>query len=210
MADNPEEVETHHSIADFINNFSGGTRVNRFYVTGTIQNSYAQQQQQQPQQVSTATRQVTRFHIKSATIPESIINPIAVNWAGRTINFVGDRSYAPWNIVVLDDTGTNNTLYKAFHEWQKTINDHENNKSNNTSTAAPVRIKGFFATSDWTVQHLDPDANVNIKKFTLKNCWPVAIGPLQLDMSQDNTIAAFAVSMRYSHYETPDYANTTA
>ena len=36
--------------------------------------------------------------------------------------------------------------------------------------------------------------------FKLFNVWPIAVGPLTLDMSQDNVLNSFAVTMVYSHY----------
>ncbi len=188
-------MANNHSIQEFIDNFNGGTRVNRFVVSGPIKSKNTSG--------NSLTNTTTKFHIKSATLPESIINPISMNWRGRTINFPGDRQYAPWQIVVIDDTGANNTLYNAFHEWHNDINDHADNTSSDTNS--PPIPKNSFAPADWTVTQLDPNGANQIKQFTLKNCWPIAIGALQLDMSQDNTIAAFAVTMKYSHYEAPDY-----
>jgi hypothetical protein len=185
-----------HSIQSFIDKFNGGTRVNRFEVTGQIKSKNTSG-------IAALSSTVTKFHIKSATLPESVINSISMNWRGRTINFPGDRQYAPWQIVVVDDTGDKNELYKAFHEWHNDMNDHAKNISSDTNK--PAIAKNSFSPVDWSVKQLDPNGAVQIKEFKLKNCWPIAIGALQLDMSQDNTIAAFAVTMKYSHYEAPDF-----
>jgi hypothetical protein len=203
MADVPQT--DYHSIQGFIDKFNGGTRVNRFKVTGPIKSKI---------QISTGTgtgtgttttattvsNSTTDFHIRSASIPGSYINPVSMNWRGRTINFPGDRSYEPWQIVVVDDTGKGNVLYNGFLTWHKEINDAALNKS--SDGAVIPSPKNSFSPSDWIVKQLEPNGVNYVKQFKLKNCWPLAIGALQLDMSQDNTIAAFAVTMRYSHYET--------
>ena len=171
------------NISDFINKFNGGTRVNRFEITGNIGASSG----------STSTA-FSKFHIRSASLPEAILGNIAVNWHGRTVNYPGDRAYKPWNITILDDTGSGAKLYKAFHDWHITINDHASNTCTNVTSP-----KGNFA-SDWSVNQLDASGSDKIKTFTLSNCWPVGIGPLELDMGKDNTIGAFQVTILFSHY----------
>lgn len=190
-----------NDIEDFISNFKGGTRVNRFTVTGSLLPRVG---------VTPAptTTTMTQYHIRSASMPGSYINPISVNWRGRSVNFVGDRAYEPWQIVILDDTGGSNVIYNGFHEWHRSINDHETNQSANNQVLTPLPSNGY-STTDWIVKQLEPNGYGYIRQFKLKNCWPVAIGPLQLDMTQDNTIAAFAVTMRYTHYET-DFTAATA
>lgn len=175
------------SISAFIGGFNGGTRVNRFEVTGSIG----------PSSGSGSTA-FSKFHIRSASLPEAILGNIAVNWHGRTVNYPGDRAYKPWNITILDDTGSGAKLYKAFHDWHNIINDHTANTY--TNLASP---RANFATN-WSVKQLDANGETPIKTFTLSNCWPVGIGPLELDMGKDNTIGAFQVTVLFTHYTVGD------
>lgn len=170
------------SISQFIGGFNGGTRVNRFEVTGKIGSK-----------AGTST-DFSKFHIRSASLPEAILGNIAVNWHGRTVNYPGDRAYKPWNITILDDTGSGAKLYKAFHDWHDNINSHVDNKYTNITTPS-----NSFA-ADWSVNQLDANGEKSIKTFTLSNCWPVGIGPLELDMGKDNTIGAFQVTVLFTHY----------
>jgi hypothetical protein len=171
------------SITEFIGGFNGGTRVNRFSVNGNIGSSNG----------GTATP-FSRFHIRSASLPEAILGNIAVNWHGRTVNYPGDRAYKPWNITILDDTGSGAKLYQAFHTWHNAINNHTANTYGNLNDP-----KANFA-ADWSVNQLDANGTGVIKTFTLSNCWPVGIGPLELDMGKDNTIGAFQVTVLFTHY----------
>jgi hypothetical protein len=175
------------SITEFIGGFNGGTRVNRFNVTGNIGASSGG-----------GTTPFSKFHIRSASLPEAILGNIAVNWHGRTVNYPGDRAYKPWNITILDDTGSGAKLYKAFHDWHNTINDHTANTY--TNIASP---KANFA-ANWSVNQLDANGSGTIKTFTLSNCWPVGIGPLELDMGKDNTIGAFQATILFTHYNVGD------
>lgn len=208
------------SITDFIAGFNGGTRPNRFKVTGTIGPSTSSNNSgnaTSPGSKTVAGGQAavssgfTEFHVRTASLPEAVLGAIGVNWRGRTVAYPGDREYKPWQITVLDDTnstvtasgsnsaGKNNTstggvqIYKAFHDWHNNINNHETNIGNNVG-------KNAFA-ADWTVEQLATNSATTIKKFTLKNCWPIAIGALELDAGQDNKLSAFAVTMVYTHYK---------
>lgn len=169
------------NISEFIGGFNGGTRVNRFKVTGAIG-------------ANGSGVQFGPYHVRSASMPEAILGNISVNWHGRTVNYPGDRAYKPWNITILDDTGSGALLYKAFHDWHNVINNHDANTYTNLNSP-----KANFA-SNWTVEQLDANGQATIKSFSLKNCWPVGVGPLELDMGKDNTIGAFQVTMLFTHY----------
>jgi hypothetical protein len=88
-------------------------------------------------------------------------------------------------------------LYAAFHRWHEQMNGHASNLTTN-SVNSP---KTNFATN-WAVTQYDTNGGSAIKKFNLQNCWPIGIGQFQLDMGQDNSIGAFAVTIVYSHYTT--------
>jgi hypothetical protein len=170
-----------HSIDSFIKSFNGGTRTNRFRIVGNIGRQ-------------NAGTQVTPFHIRTASLPEAILGNVPINYRGRTVNYPGDRAYKPWEITVLDDTGTSaGLLYKAFHDWHNQINNHDSNQTVNTNS------KTHFAT-DWNVQQYDTNGANPIKEFILKNCWPIGIGQLPLSMNEDNQLGAFSVTMLFSHY----------
>jgi hypothetical protein len=202
MADTTPPTDC-HSITSFITAFKGGTRLNRFKVTGGIG-------------ANRTADDTGAFHIRSATIPEAQVGAIAINHRGRTVAYPGDRAYEPWQITILDDTGDNN-LHKLFHDWHNFINAHETNKtqttpttttgtSTSTTTTTTSTTTTTLSPSDtfvdsWTVEMLDVNgSSLPNRKFTLKNVWPATVGPIQLDMSQDNTLASFAVTLIYSHY----------
>jgi len=178
------------SINEFIQGFKGGTRLNRFEVIGNISPGAA------------STNQVTPFHIRTASLPEATVGPIAINYRGRTVAYSGDRTYLPWQITILDDhaggDADKENLFKMFHDWHEKINAHGPNTTQFPSGTDPSSLW----CPSWIVQQLETNCNKPLpgRKFTLFNVWPIAIGPLQLDMSQDNILASFAVTIQYSHY----------
>jgi hypothetical protein len=184
-------MANNQSINDFINGFKGGTRLNRFTVEGNVGTNATGS--------AGSGRLLTPFHIRSASLPEATVGPISINYRGRTVNYAGDRVYQPWQITVLDDHGGNpsgsENLFKMFHDWHDKINSHG---SNVTSETNPVSLWQ----SAWTIKQYEVNCNTALpgRSFKLFNVWPIAIGPLVLDMGQDNTLASFAVTLVYSHY----------
>ena len=209
-----------HSITDFINGFGGGHRINRFKVTGnipTINGSGVNLTATTTNYTSISQRtEITDFHVRAASLPTSQVGVIPINFRGRTVNYPGDRIYQPWNIVIIDDNKISDkstdkiSLYRAFHEWHERINSHANNFSTyevagNTDPsqhfAGRINADGTLPKNNpaWTIEQLDTNGANTIRKFELWNCWPVAVGPIELDMSQDNVLSTFAVTMVFSH-----------
>lgn len=179
-----------HSINDFIQNFKGGTRLNRFTVEGNVGPG------------TSTTNRLTPFHVRSASIPEATIGPVSVNYRGRTVTYSGDRVYQPWQITVLDDHAGGQSdpqnLFKMFHDWHDQINSHTGNI---TTFETGIDLSSLWS-DVWTVKQyrLNCDSALYGRAFKLFNVWPIGIGPLVLDMSQDNVLASFAVTLVYSHY----------
>jgi hypothetical protein len=166
-----------NTISGFLKGFGGGTRVNRYLVSTSGCGLLAAAD--------------TKFHIRAATIPSATVTPIGINWFGRTINIPGERTYEPWTITVLDDVG-DKSLYNKFKSWHASVCNYDETIKIDTS-----KISGC----QWTIDHLNnADENSN-KTFTLKTCWPVTIGPLVLDMAQDNVLASFEVRILFTHFD---------
>ena len=166
-----------HSIGNFVSAFNGGTRPNRFRITGTDPNS---------KQLFLST------HCVAATLPESIIGIIPIPFRGRMYKFPGDRSYNEWTVTVLDDTGENAT-WKLFHDWSKKFNDHGSNMAANATQRENYCL-------DLSIDHLDHGSEAEIKTIYLANAWPVQIGPVQLDMGASNQLTQFQVQIAYTHF----------
>jgi hypothetical protein len=206
-----------HSITDFINGFGGGHRINRFRVTGSIPTLNTNTITAANPVNTSKMVDFTDFHVRAASLPTSQVGVIPINFRGRTVNYPGDRIYQPWNIVVIDDNKQATTseksisLYRAFHEWHERINSHANNLSGyegagNTDPsqhfAGRINASGTVLNTNnpaWTIEQLDTNGAKTIRKFELFNCWPVAVGPVELDMSQDNVLSTFAVTVVFSH-----------
>ena len=173
-------------ITDFISGFGGGTRQNRFVVTGDIGGNKG---------TKWSNFSDNKIYIRTSALPASTLGGIPINYRGRSVIYPGERVYAPWQITVLDDVpSAKKKLYEAFHAWSNEINDH------GTNTSPKTNGSDHFS-KDWSVEQLDTNGAKTIRQFDLKNCWPVSVGEIGLDMGTDNTLSSFAVTMAYSHFE---------
>ena len=175
-----------HSIGNFISAFNGGTRPNRFRITGTAPAGLATG--------GSGNKMFIETHCVAATLPESIVGIIPIPFRGRMYKFPGDRSYNEWTVTVLDDTGTNNT-WRMYHDWSQQFNNHETNVA-----IDPKQVTSFC--NDLTVEHLNhAAAGDTIKSITLLNAWPVQVGPIQLDMGAANQLVQFQLQIAYTHFQ---------
>ena len=67
----------------------------------------------------------TRFLVKGANLPASIIAPISVPFRGRELKIAGERSFDSWTITVINDS--NFVLRDAFEKWANIINKVSDN-----------------------------------------------------------------------------------
>jgi len=168
-----------HSISSFINNFGGGLRPNRFRVTGSVGSN---------------TPNLT-FHIRAASMPASTLSTLLIPYRGRTFKMPGNRTYATWQISVLDDIAQGGvSLWRPFHDWSEQFNDHVTN----LTTAAQKDFTDKMTT--WNVYQLDING-ADLRRITLYNCWPSDVGQVALSMDTNDELVTFPINLEYSHYD---------
>jgi hypothetical protein len=131
------------------------------------------------------------FHIRAASMPASTMTTINVPYRGRIFKMPGIRTYQTWQITVLDDA---NRLYELYHEWSDRIKSHYEN----TTSAEDYDFTDLM--EDIEVTQLDYNG-ADFRTRTIKNAWPNNIGPLTLDMENNDTILTFTVDLEYQWFE---------
>lgn len=178
-----------NKLQSFIDQFGGGLRPNRFIVNGTF-----------PAVVGTVDDQFT-FLIRAANLPSSDLSLISVPYRGRDFKIPGNRTYLPWQIVVLDDKGSGTTsiksLWRRFHEWSNLINSHISNITSDTDDNSKNFVADYM--KNFTVTQLDINGNCE-KTINLIQCWPSEIGQIDLDMSDNENFTTFTVTLEYQYF----------
>jgi len=169
------------NISDFKAQLSGGgARANQFrvilsfpsYVTGaTVFGAQAQ------------------FLCKAAQLPASTVENVPVNYRGRVLNIAGERTFAPWNVTVINDTDFG--IRNALEQWSNGIQNY-------TSTEGRVNPRDYQV--DLQVQQLDRGGAI-IKEYKFIDAYPIEIGDIALSYDNANEIETFDVSFQYNFWE---------
>lgn len=172
------------SLNQFKDNFKGGTRQNRFLVTGAFPSGVGTS--------STAgnansTGNTIPFHIRSTLIPTLQTSTVSYDYFGRKLYYPGEKLYSTWSVSVVDDTDSGD-LWKKFHQWHNYINNHVNNTTRYPTT------QNYKV--NWYVEHLGLNENV-IKRFYINGMWPRTINEMSFSMARPNVLNTFNVVFVY-------------
>jgi hypothetical protein len=187
------------SIQNFIDNFEGGTRKNRFRVRMTSGPSYV-------------TNNIDDFHIESAALPTSIITTNPIDYQGRRILYPGDRIYSGdgfnvWTMRVLDDlddpasSETHKNLWKGLHAWSDSINDHVTNTGNALEFGTIVVEQLNLNAKDSSPLNPDGEEGGVLKIATLVECWPQSISTIDFEMQARDQYNYFDVTFCFKYVQ---------
>ena len=155
----------------------GGARSNMFKVTCNFP-SYAQ-----------GDVELSSFMIKGAQFPSSVVAPVPVLFRGRQLQLAGDRSFEPWNVTVINDSGME--VRNAMERWMNGMNSNVSNEG----LSNPVDYM-----ADAVVEQLDKGGNVT-KKYDFRGIFPTNVAAIDLSYDNENAIEEFAVEFQIQYWE---------
>jgi hypothetical protein len=130
-----------------------------------------------------------KFLCNATSLPGSTVDPTYAEYRGRRVAFVGDRTFQPWNISIVNDTDF--AIHNKIEQWMALINNAKNNTGN-------TNIANYVATM--TVEQLDRN-DTTLKKYELIDSWPTSITPIQLSFDQNTQIETFQVQFEYAYFK---------
>tara|TARA_R100001509_G_scaffold124505_3_gene78100 strand:+ start:1382 stop:1909 length:528 start_codon:yes stop_codon:yes gene_type:complete len=133
--------------------------------------------------------ELTSFMCKGAQLPASIIAPVPVLFRGRQLQLAGDRSFEPWNVTVINDSGME--VRNAMERWMNGINSNVSNEG----LSNPVDYM-----ADAVVEQLDKGGNVT-KKYDFRGIFPTNVAAIDLSYDNENAIEEFAVEFQIQYWE---------
>ena len=166
------------SIDDFVSQFEGGARANRFAVAITWPG------------LITAPNVRDNIMVTAASLPASILGVANAAYMGRNIPIPGDRTFEDWTITVRNDITFSHR--NAFESWSNAILAHNANTQLFPTYSSMV--------TNIVVNQLDRDDNI-IKTFTLRNAWPTNVSQIDLAYDQNDTIETFTVTFAYTDWQ---------
>jgi hypothetical protein len=138
--------------------------------------------------------ELTSFMCRAASLPQSTVEATQVPFRGRILNVAGDRSFEPWTVTILNDTGFE--VRDAMERWMNGMNAH----AANTGLKNPADYQ-----VDLVVDQLDRDESV-IKRYNFRGAFPTEIAAIELSYDQGAEVETFDVTFTYQYWE----SNTTS
>jgi len=138
--------------------------------------------------------ELTSFMCKGAQLPASIIAPVPVLFRGRQLQLAGDRSFEPWNVTVINDSGME--VRNAMERWMNGMNSNVSNEG----LSNPIDYM-----ADAVVEQLDKAGNVT-KKYDFRGIFPTNVAAIDLSYDNENAIEEFAIEFQIQYWE----SNTTS
>ena len=140
-------------------------------------------------------QQKMTFMCKTAQLPGATIGVVPVQYFGRELKFVGNRTFADWTITVINDEDF--AVRNAFERWMNGINSH----------ALNVRNPAALTPSSYTVDGLVTQFAKNgdsIKRYKFIGLFPTDVTPIDVDWGSNDTIEEFSVTLSYQWWESVD------
>ena len=142
-------------------------------------------------------QQKTTFMCRSAQLPGSTLGIVPVNYFGRELKFVGNRTFVDWTINVINDEDF--IIRNAFERWMNGINSHSLNVRN-PAAQTPVSYS-----VDGEVRQYGK-AGDTIKKYKFIGLFPTELAPIELDWGSNDAIEEFTVTLSYQWWESAEDA----
>ena len=151
-----------------------------------------------------------KFTVRAANLPSSQIGVIEVPFRGRTLKIAGDRTFEPWTITIMNDSGF--ALRSAFELWASSIQAYNENFTSAAGLGDEDDSTGYFA--DMEVHQLARDVKDGqkpkvIKSYKFYNVFPSNIAAIDLDFGNNDAIEEFTVELQVQYWtpETPSSNN---
>lgn len=133
--------------------------------------------------------ELSSFMCKAAQLPSSIIAPVTVPFRGRQLHLAGDRTFEPWTVTIINDSGME--VRNAMERWMNGMNSH----TQNTGLSNPV---DYIA--DMSVEQLNKAGDVT-KRYDFRGVWPSNISAIELSYESNDQIEEFTVEFQVTYWE---------
>jgi len=155
--------------------------------------------------------QLGNFTVRAANLPASQLGVIEVPFRGRVLKIAGDRTFEPWTITIMNDSGF--VLRNAFELWVNAIQASNENFTAAGTLGSPDDSTGYFA--DMSVWQLARDVGAKgadgvkgespkiLKGYKFYDVFPSNVAAIDLDFSSNDAVEEFTVELQVQYW-TPE------
>jgi hypothetical protein len=140
-------------------------------------------------------QQKLTFMCKSAQLPGATLGTVPVQYFGRELKFVGNRTFTDWTISIINDEDF--VVRNAFERWMQGINSHSLNVRN------PLALSPGGYTVDGDVKQYGKKGDV-IKKYKFIGLFPTDLTAIDVSWDSNDQIEEFQVTLSYQWWESAD------
>ena len=132
------------------------------------------------------------FTCKAAQIPASTLGTIPIRYFGREVKFAGNRTFAPWQVLVLNDEDF--TIRNAMETWSNLINRHQSNVRD-----PALATNSSYRTTATVTQY--GKTGVPIRTYEFVNIYPQDIGAIDVNWDNGEAIEEFPITFEYDYWQ---------
>ena len=142
-----------------------------------------------------------KFTVRAANLPSSQVGVIEVPFRGRVLKIAGDRTFEPWTITVMNDSGFK--VRTAFELWASSIQAYNENFTSAAGLGDKSDSTGYFA--DMKVHQLARDLKAGdqpkiLKSYKSYNVFPSNIAAIDLDFGNNDAVEEFTVELQVQYW----------
>lgn len=141
--------------------------------------------------------ELTSFLCETAQLPGSTFGVIPVPFRGRILKLAGDRTFAEWQVTIINDTDF--SVRNSMERWMNGINAN----SANTGLTSPITYE-----ADLFIEQLDRDGS-SLKKYIFRGAFPSDLSPIDVSYASADEIERFTVTFSYQYFDTDNPRTTT-
>ena len=134
----------------------------------------------------------TPFLVRASQVPASTLGFIEIPYFGRKVKIAGDRTFAEWNVTVMNDEDF--LIRNAMEEWMNEINSHLGNVRG-FGSAADLNYKSTAEVTQFS------KTGVPLRKYKFNGIFPVNLTEMEVDWNATDLIQEFQVTFQYDWWE---------
>ncbi len=134
----------------------------------------------------------TPFMVQASQLPAQTLGNVPVPYFGRVVNVAGDRTFAEWNVTVINDEDF--LIRNALEEWSTAINTHTGNV-NAFGTSNPSAYKSQAIVTQFG------KAGQVLRTYQFNGLFPINLAEISVDWSSTDTYETFEVTFQYDWWD---------
>lgn len=132
------------------------------------------------------------FMCEATALPQAEVGQIPLSYFGRQIKLAGDRTFADWQITVINDEDF--LIRNAMEQWSNQINTLQGNVRT-FGGASPSLYKSQAQVTQFS------KTGVPIRTYQFNGIWPTVISDIPVAWETQNQIERFTVTFAVDYWE---------